>query len=354
MVEKETKILNAAQIENFVLDVLRKFELPEEDAASVARVLVAADLRGIDSHGVARLPIYIERMRKGLINARPHRKLLSDRGAACAIDADNGLGAPAGEEAVQRAMEKAKEFGVACAVVRNTNHFGIGAYYAMMPLKEGMIGLCATNTSPLMVPFGGREIMLGSNPLAIAVPAGKRPPIVLDMATTAVARGKLELAKRKGEKIPTGWGVDTSGKPTTDPDEALKGGLLPMGGPKGSGLAMVIDILCGVLAGAAYSNGIGSLFGDMDKPQNIGNFFMVMDIGFFREKDAFAEEMERYVDLIKGSAPAEGFKEILMPGEIEWNNTLRREKEGIPISAPLQKELKALVDELGLSVDWLQ
>lgn len=353
MTPKEARPLKAMQIEGLVVQILCNLGVLEEDAFSVARVLVAADLRGIDSHGIARLPIYVKRMQRGLIEVRPQRKVVSDQGSVCVIDAGNGLGAPAAEEAMQLAMRKAGECGIGSAVVRNSNHFGIGAYYAMLPLGKEMIGISATNTSPLMVPFGGSELMLGSNPLAVAIPAGSRSPVVLDMATTAVARGKLELAKRKGEKIPLGWGIDIQGRPTTDPDEALKGGLLPVGGAKGSGLAIMLDILSGVLAGASYSSGVGSLFGDMDRPQNLGNFFLAMDIGFFMERKTFKQKMENYVDLIKSSDPADGFGEVLMPGEIEGRSFLHRQKEGIPLSSDLLQQLKELADSLSLKVDWL-
>lgn len=345
--------LPGEKLEDFCQEVLTKVGLDVDEARQSAQVIVAADLRGIDSHGVSRLPIYVKRLTAGLINPRPERKILSAQGAMGLLDADNGMGAPAAIQATQMAMEKAQKYGLGGVAVRNTNHFGIAAYYALLPVEEDMLGMVMSNTSPLMVPFGSREKILGTNPVAVAVPGGTYPPVVLDMATTAVARGKLELAKRKGEEIPVGWGVDPQGEPTTDPQKALEGALLPMGGPKGSGMAIIIDILCGVLAGSAYGGNIGSLFGNLDRPQKVGNFFLAFDIGFYRDIADFKREMEEYIRMIKTSQPAKGFQEVLMPGEIEQMAVQKRKEEGIPLGEALGKELKALAQEVGVEVDGL-
>lgn len=341
------------RLESFSREILIHLGLTDEEAGSSAQVLVAADLRGIDSHGVSRLPIYARRLMKGLINPRPERKILSQKGAIGILDADNGMGAPAAIVATRMAMEKAREYGLGGTVVGNTNHFGIAAYYAMLPVEKDMLGMAMTNTSPLMVPFGGQEKILGTNPVAVAVPGGSYPPVVLDMATTGVARGKLELAKQRGEAIPEGWGVDSRGEPTTDPDKALSGALLPLGGPKGSGMAIIIDILCGVLTGSAFGCHIGSLFGDLDRPQGIGNFFLAIDIGFYRDVRDFKREMEEYRNMVKSSRPARGFDEVFMPGEIEQQAFQKRRVDGIPLGEPLRMELKELAQEIGVAADWL-
>jgi LDH2 family malate/lactate/ureidoglycolate dehydrogenase len=242
----------------------------------------------------------------------------------------------------------AREHGIAAVGVKNSNHFGIGAYYAMMGLKDDMIAVVCTNTSPLMAPFGGKEAFLGTNPIAIAIPAGDQYPVVLDMATSLVPRGKIEVAARKGEKIPVGWAIDADGRPTQDPAEALKGTLLPMGGPKGYGLALMVDILAGILTEAAFGDNIGSLFGDMDKPQNVGHFMLAIDPSGFRSLDRFKTTMDNLIVSIKNSAPAEGVKELFLPGEIEYLKTKERSENGFTLNPVVVTNLLKLGKEIGI------
>lgn len=336
------------QLKSFAVKVFESLGIPATDAETTAEILVQADLRGIDSHGVARLPIYVKRLKLGLINKRPDIKVVRDRPGAAVVDGDNGLGQVVGHRAMTLCLEKARQHGVAVVGVKNSNHFGIGAYYAMMALKEDMIGMVGTNTSPLMAPFGGKQPLLGTNPLAIAIPAGSQRPVVLDMATSLVPRGKIEIAARKGEKIPVGWAIDKDGRPTQEPEEALKGTLLPMGGPKGYGLALVLDILCGVLSGAAFGAHTGSLFGDLDRPQNIGHFMLALDVNSFRPLNEFKNTMDSLILSIKSSEPAEGFKELFLPGEIEYTKTEERAQKGIDLNPVVAQNLLNLARDLGL------
>ena len=275
------KNVTVPQIEEFSAMVLSWVGIPEGDAKITAHILAQADLRGIDSHGVARLPIYVKRIRLGLINKEPEIKIVGENAGLAVVDGDNGLGQVVANHAMKLCLRKARENGVSFVAVKNSNHFGIGAYYAMMALEEDMIGIVGTNTSPLMAPFGGKEPLLGTNPIAVAVPTKEEHPVVLDMATSLVPRGKIEIYARKGEKLPLGWAIDADGRPTQEPEEALKGTLLPMGGPKGYGLSMVVDLLAGAVAGAAVGGGVGSLFGNMERPQNVGHFMLAVDGGRF-------------------------------------------------------------------------
>lgn len=337
------------QLKRFSVRVFEKLGIPPKDAEITAEILVAADLRGIDSHGVARLPIYAKRLKLGLINKNPDIKVVRDRPGVAVVDGDNGLGQVVSHKAMSLCLEKAREHGIAAVGVRNSNHFGIGAYYAMMALKEDMIGLVATNASPLMAPFGGKVPLLGTNPLAIAIPAGTQYPVVLDMATSLVPRGKIEIAARKGEKIPLGWAIDKDGRPTQEPEEALKGTLLPMGGPKGYGLALVLDILCGVLSGAAFGGNVGSLFGDLDRPQNVGHFMLAVDVNSFRPLTEFKNTMDSLILSIKNSEPAEGVKELFLPGEIEYLKTKERTEKGLELNPVVAQNLLDLAREVGIA-----
>lgn len=336
------------QLEEFSTKVFLALGIPEEDAKVTAHILAQADLRGIDSHGVARLSIYAKRLKLGLINKHPNIKVVHEKAGGAIVDGDNGLGQVVAHNAMKLCLKKAKENGVAAVGVRNSNHFGIGAYYAMMALEEDMIGIMATNTSPLMAPFGGKEPLLGTNPIAMAVPAGNEYPVVLDMATSLVPRGKIEIFARKREKLPSGWAIDTEGRPTQDPAEALKGTLLPMGGPKGYGLSMMVDLFAGVLAGAAVGGNIGSLFGNMDRPQNVGHYMMAIDVGSFRPLDEFKATMDDYIRTIKQSAPAQGVKELFLPGEIEFVKTKERVEKGVSLNPVVVQNLLTLAQELGL------
>ena len=247
---------------------------------------------------------------------------------ACVLDAHNGWGAVAGLAGMREAIARARQVGTGVAVVRHSNHFGIAAYYAQEAVVAGMIGVAMTNASANMSPWGGRQPYFGTNPICVAVPAGKERPVIYDGATSVVAIGKLVLAAKKGEQIPPTWAADQSGQPTTDPKVAVAAGnLLPMGGYKGYGFALIVDVLSGILAGAAFGSHVSNLR-KLDAPQNVGHFFAALDIGAFADPAEFQGEMEQLVREIKNSPRAPGSERIYLPGEIEWEFEERRCREG--------------------------
>ncbi|MFO7996411.1 MAG: Ldh family oxidoreductase [Dehalococcoidia bacterium] len=336
------------QLRELCIEVFRKLGLKREEAEIISGVLIEADLRGISSHGIARLPIYAKRIRLGLINPNPEPRILKENETAALLDADNGMGHIASYKAMEICIDKAKRTGTGSVAVKNSNHFGINAYYTMMAARKNVIGMAFTNTSPLMVPFGGSEKLLGSNPLSIAIPAGSEPDLVLDMATSVAPRGKLEDAARKGLSIPEGWAVDKGGRVTVDPKEGLSGALLPFGGPKGYGLAICVDIMCGVLTGSDFGPNCGALFGDLDRPQNIGHFFMAINIENYMSIGDFKERMDTMVRTIKESNKAPGVDRIYMPGEIEYEKSIELRKTGITLTTAVVNELNDLAESLGI------
>lgn len=343
-----TNTYSPDSLKEFAGAIFHKLGLSEEDAEIVSDVLITTDLRGISSHGVARIPVYAERIKLGLINPKPNNQVLKENTCTALIDGDNGMGQVASYKAMKLCIKKAQHTGMASVAVRNSNHFGINAYYSMMAAKEGLIGMAFTNTSPLMAPFGGRERLLGSNPLSISVPAGKEPDVVIDMATSVVARGKLEVALKKGIEIPKDWAVDAEGNFTTDPGKALAGALLPFGGHKGYGLALLVDILSGVLTSSKYGPYTGSLFGNMDRSQEIGHFFLAINIDNFRDYSEFTEEMDKMVKEIKNSQKAEGVARIYTPGELEFEKYQELLINGVVINDKVQEELNFLAQKLGI------
>lgn len=318
--------------------------LAAQDAQVMADIMVEADLRGVHSHGIARLPIIVERIRKGLINVRPKLQLIRENDAVFVLDADNGLGPVAGVKAMRLAIEKARKFGIAMGVVRRTNNIGICAYYAIMGAQNDQIGIVGSNAAKSMAPFGGAERVIGTNPIAIAVPAKRYNPIVLDMATSIVAYGKIQLAKKEGKKIPAEWALDEEGKPTTDPEKALRGSVRPIGGYKGYGLAIIIEILAGVLSGSAILKEVGNIF-ELDRVQGLGNFFISIDVGHFTDSEKFKARIDELIETIKSSRKAPGFAEILLPGELEWRTREENVENGVPVPTKVFQELQSLLRE---------
>lgn len=332
------------ELKVFSQEILIKLGLKEEEAEIVSNILIAADLRGISSHGIARLPIYAKRIEFGLINPKPEIKIVKENHTSALLDADNGMGHISAYKAMELCIKKAKIMGMASIAVKNSNHFGISAYYTMMAAKENLIGMAFTNTSPLMAPFGGRERLLGSNPISIAIPSGKEPDIVVDMATSVAARGKLEVAERKGEKIPGDWAIDEEGRATTDPKKGLSGALLPFGGPKGYGLAIFVDIVSGILTESNFGSDCGSLFSDLDRPQNIGHFFTAISIENFIETKVFQEKIDIMIQKIRNSKKAVGFDRIYLPGEIEYEKNIDLLEKGITLNENLIDQLYKLAE----------
>jgi LDH2 family malate/lactate/ureidoglycolate dehydrogenase len=346
--------VDADSLRHFVSELLSALDVPPHDAWTTADVLVAADLRGVDSHGVARLYQYIKRIREGLIEVRPKVEIVHETPVSLRIDAGNGLGQVASHFAMTKVIEKAQESGIGMATVFHSNHYGIAGYYAMMALKYHMIGWCFTNTTPLVMPTFGKKIMTGTNPIAVAVPAKDERPWVLDMATSVVPRGKLEVAARKGLAMPTGWAVDNEGMPTTDPLAALSGGSpMPLGGTrelgghKGYDLAIFVDILSGVLSGSAYGPHLAGFWGS-ERPSDIGHFFMAFRPDLFMPTGLFRDRMDDMLRELKDCPPARGAERVLVAGQPEDEATEHHKITGVPLDPKTAQSLRTLSEELGV------
>ncbi len=339
----------AEKLRTFCEEILLKLSLCEQHAHVVADSLVQANLRGVDSHGVMRLPIYVKRMRMGLIAPRPQMELSRTAPATAILDGGNGPGQVVALRAMEEAIRIAEESGVGLVATRNSNHFGAAAYFAMRAVQDKMIGLALSHAEADVVPFGGRKPCLGTNPLAIAVPAGKEPPIVLDMATSIVAMAKVILAAKEGRSIPEAWAVDPEGDPTTDPKRARA--VRPMGGPKGYGLAVIIDILSSLLTGAAFGVHINRMYDNFSQPQAIGHLVGAIDIAKYAPIDRFKDRLDQLICEIKSTPPADGFDEVLLPGEPEARTEQRRLRQGIPLGREVYQELVELGEELGVELE---
>ena len=352
MLSTEYRLTTEDALKRFVGAVLRKAGVADAPAAVVADVLVAADMRGIESHGVARLePYYVRRIRSGKLKSSPRYSIVRETGTSVLYDADNGLGHPVGRMAMEKVIDKARNAGAAFGTVRNSNHFGIAGYYAMLALDHDMIGIASTNSARYGAPTYGRDVLLGTNPLAFAIPAGDEPAFVLDFATTTVPKGKLEVYKRKGLCLAEGWAIDEHGHPTTDPDEALRGALLPLGGfgvqhggHKGYGLGLLVDILCGVLSGGTFG---ADLPGANDVTEGaISHWFAAFRIDGFRDVGEFKADMDRELRAFKTSDRAPGEDRIYVAGEIEVEKTLYHRQHGVPVHTSVWDSLEKLAVDL--------
>lgn len=333
-------------LEEFCVSLLCAAGVPKKDAELFVDSLIFSELRGVKSHGVARLPVYVKRITLGLMNPKTDIREVSSRGAVVLADASNGIAPVVGCWAMDRCVELARKYGVGVVGVRNSNHLGSLAYYVIRATKAGMIGFAISNTAPAMAPWGGKVPLFGTNPIAIGVPAKSEPPIVLDMATSVVARGRIRIAASRGEKIPLGWAIDENGLPTDDPVKALKGTLLPIGGPKGYGLALIIDLLSGLLTGSAFLDGVGAN-DDFSKAMRVGHLFMALDPTVFIPGD-FEALVDDYIRRVKSSPSREG-ERIYMPGEIEFLKAAESEGKDILLTSGIVKELKVLCERLGVS-----
>ncbi|WP_290815064.1 Ldh family oxidoreductase [Halovivax sp.] len=333
--------LDHGELEEFVFGVLRSAGVDREPAATIAEALVRADLRGVDSHGVARLPAYVRNVEAGGFEPSPAVTVDRSTDSVFLVDADGGPGQHAGAVAMERLIETVDETGVSLAAVSNSNHFGTAAYYTERAAERGYIGIAMTNVGPDVIPFGGRNPFFGTNPLSVSVPTDRDFSITLDMATSVVAMGKIDhVAKAQNAEIPAEWAVDEHGEPTTDPHEVAA--LRPVGGPKGYGLALIVDVLCGLLSGAGPSPSVGPLYGDYDEPMDLGHFFGVIDVSAFRDPAAFAVDVGDLVDALKAQQTADGTDEIMLPGEIETRTMERRRSSGVPVSESVYDDLRGL------------
>jgi LDH2 family malate/lactate/ureidoglycolate dehydrogenase len=308
--------LDASALRAFAAAVLRATGVPVADAALVADSLVTADLRGIGSHGLMRLAPYVRRLERGGTNPRPHLRTLRERGAAVVIDGDHGLGQVVGAFAMRAAMARADLHGLGMATVMNSEHFGTAGTYAEQAAGEGMIGVACTNVPPVMAAWGGRGGIIGNNPIAVAVPTRVPPLIVLDMAMSRVAGGRVRLAEKRREAIPEGWIVDADGAPTTNPRDFTMGALLP-DGHKAYGLAVIVEVLSGVLAGAGTLSGVSSYLQEPERATNTGHAFIAIEVTHFMDREAFLDRVEAMRRELQTSPVAVGNDRVRLPGELE-------------------------------------
>ncbi len=330
----------------FASGIFQAVGVPEDHARTVADNLVQGELHGLASHGVSRLlEVYAERFVGGGINPRPSVEVVrQDRGCAL-IDGDNGPGAVVGTAGMKLAIDLAREHGSGWVAVRNSSHYGAAFLYARMAMAEGMIGFSSTNTVVQQAPYGGRTKLLGTNPLCIGVPGGTLGPIILDMATSQTARGKIQVAAIDGKEIPLGWAVDRQDRPTTDPTQAWR--LLPLGGYKGYGLALMMEILSAVISGAAVGNRVGEMFNHPDTHQQIGHIFGALDLSGFGSLQAFRDRIDALIAYIRACEPEEG-AEVLLPGEPEARAAAANRRDGIPLSEDVFAIMERLSAQYGV------
>jgi LDH2 family malate/lactate/ureidoglycolate dehydrogenase len=323
--------------------------LPAPDARTVADALVYANLRGLDTHGVVRIPAYLKRIRAGLINTRPAVTSHSPMRFSTAVDGDNAMGPVGARAAMEACMRAADDLGIGAATVRRSNHFGAASVYTVPAVAKGCIAIAMSPGSPSLAPYGSRAALLGTNPFAIAVPAGRYAPWSLDMAASVAARGHIRRAALEGRSIPEGWALDSEGSPTTDPDAALRGLMLPFAGAKGSGFAMMVDILAGVLAGSGFAGSVRDWNADFEGPSDVGHFFLVMKVEAFMPLADFEARMETAIERLKALPPAKGFSAVQYPGERSGAAEMERRNSGIPVEEEALRVLRDLAAELGIA-----
>jgi len=338
-----------AEIVAFITRGLVSVGVPPEDAGQVAAFMAESDARGGDAHGVFRLPQYVKQIQEGAVNARPHIRIVKEKAGTALLDGDNGLGHLVMKRATELAIEKARQCGIAWVGTLHSNHAGPAQLYPRMIAARDLVGIyfCVGNAN-LVPPWGGTESLLSTNPVAIAVPALRHPPIVLDMATTNTAFGKIRLKAQRNEPMPEGWMIDRQGQPLTDPKRASEGFLVPVGGPKGYGLALMFGLLAGTLNGAAFGRDVVDYTVDSKTPSNTGQAIMAVDIAAFADVGAFKKNVDEVWDVMKSSPTLPGVDEVRLPGE--RSEMLYRERlvQGVPLGAALRKALDELADRLGI------
>ena len=358
--ETESHLFPADYLKNFCTAVFMHFGIAKANGEQAADVLAKSDLRGIDSHGVARLHTYFEMLELGRINPKPTVKIIREKASVATVDGDNGLGLVVGPKANEIAMDKAEQHGSGSVSVCNTNHFGIAGYYVLQALERDLIGWAMTNSTKLVAPLWGAERMLGTNPIAIAFPGYREPPIVIDMASSAVAYGKIEIALRKKEPVPKGWIINKDGRDTSNPQDMIDGGAqLPlgsereMGGHKGYALASMVDILCCVLSGANWGPFAPPFALRQEIPERkvgkgIGHFFGALQIDGFIDKDEFKKQIDEWIHVFRKTKPAPGTNGPLIPGDPEREAEAIRSKNGIPLIKPVVDDLLDISRKTGI------
>ena len=349
-----------SKLRDFTKSIFIKMGCSAEHAILAADVLIKSDLRGIDSHGVARLTGYVRLWEKGRINAKPDIKIVYETPTTATVDGDAGLGLVVAPFAMKVAIEKAEKYGSGWVSIRNSNHFGIAAYHTMMAVEKDMIGFAMTNASPLVAPTFANERLLGTNPMCYAFPAGKYPPVIVDMATSAAANGKLEIAQRMGKPVPEGWIQDANGNPSVDPHELKKGGsLLPLGSDrehgshKGFGLSATVDILSAVLSGANYGPWVPPFVAFMEPStdpvgKGIGHFLGAMRVDGFRPIDEFKSHLDNWIDRFSSAKSINEEQKVIIPGQPEVAAEKERKLNGIPLIDDVFTDLNELAEKLGI------
>ena len=345
----EVKVLSAAEIKDFVVNVLTTVKVSAQQAQDVAEAMAFAHLRGFDTHGIPCLPGYVECLQENRINPRPDLKFEQLSPWSGTLDADNSLGAVAATRAMNEALRMAGEIGIGAVTVRRSNHFGAAGAYARLALPHDCIAIVAANSAAVTAPFGAAEPYLGTNPLAIAVPAGEQADYLLDMATSEGSRKKIRKALAEGLQIPPGWAIDSAGNPTTDPAKALEGVMLPFGGPKGSAITLLADLLAGVLSGGSFGKTVRSVYSNQEQECGTGHFFLVMKVASFMPVAEFKQRMDEQFSAIRSLKPAAGFAEVSYPGERETRLEKERSVQGIPINQPVLGDMRKLAGHLKIS-----
>jgi L-2-hydroxycarboxylate dehydrogenase (NAD+) len=341
-------ILTFEQEKAIIRTLLRELGASEEEASATAEVLTKGDLRGFGSHGLLRLPYIMRALKRGTIVTNAKVKVIKETPATALLDGGHGLGHHVAARAMRLAIERAKKQGIGAVGVRNSNHFGIAGYYAEMAMRKGLIGIVTTTTDALVHPWGGVEPLLGTNALAIGIPS--KPPVLLDMAMSVAARGKLVKAMKEGKSIPEGWAIDSEGRPTTDPKKGLDGALSPFGGVKGYSLALALEILAGPLVGAAAGKEVKGTLEPVEGFSTKGDFMITVEPAAFGSVDEFEARVRKFLTQLKESRKAPGVVAILVPGEPEFRTREKRLREGIPIADEVWAEIERIAKELGVNL----
>lgn len=343
-------LVSADRLGAFIATALQRAGLPASDASKVANLMAEADLQGSDGHGVIRLPQYVKRIRTGGINTRPNIRVITERAAMAVVDGDNGMGHLVMSYAVDLAIDKARSAGVGWVGARASNHAGPASLYVRKPIEQNMIALYfAVGNANHLPPWGGMEMLLSTNPIAVGLPAGREPAVVLDMATTVAAYGKVKAKVKRGEQMPEGWMIDRQGKPLTDPKRAEEGFLVPIGGHKGYGLALIVGLLAGTLNGAAMGRDVVDFNHDHVTPTNTGQSVLVIDLAAFGEPAVFKAALDHLVHELRSSERLPGVDRIWLPGEQSHQRRQKYAAEGIPLSDGQVADLIALAAELGIA-----
>lgn len=344
---KQSLYYTASDLKHYCTAVFRSVGVSEKEAKVASDSLIRADLEETRSHGISRLPIYIQRIKEKRIKASPDIKI-NKNGTALIVDGDNGLGQVVADKALNEGINETKKAGIVGVFISNSNHFGTAAYFCEKACKNNIAILATTNSPPGIAPWGGKKAYFGTNPIAFGFPTKNNGPVIIDMSSSVVARGNIILAKKEGKRIPENWALDEYGKKTTDPSEALKGSMLPTGGSKGYALAMAVELLSSILTGAAFGPHVYNLYKHGDLPANVGHSFILINIYSIMDYNVYFSRIHQLINEIKESPLMEDTEEILYPGERRYRAFIKNKKEGIPISKQEIKELLKLSKEQGV------